>query len=222
MPRGLSPLALAIAFLLQDASFSATDIRENESELPGISEEEAVRLAIFTPAPGYPNEARAKHMTGRGLIRLQVDKRTGYVTSAEILKSTGHQILDDEALKAFRAWRFKPGAVSAIKIPVTFRMSFPEYVRSKGHSLWLQNATYWLLPEYPHKARQRGITGKGVAMVKIDPQNGYVTSAWMQKSTGHSILDSAAILAFRQWRFKPRTVTTLEIPIQFTPKGVFY
>jgi TonB family protein len=44
----------------------------------------------------------------------------------------------------------------------------------------------------------------------------------MQKSTGHKSLDGAAVFAFRQWRFKPGTVTTLEIPIQFTPKGVFY
>ena len=98
---------------------------------------------------------------------------------------------------------------------------FREYVRTRGHTLWLQNATYWFLPEYPREARDKGVTGKGVAVVKIDPQTGYVTSASMLKSTGQGILDNAALRAFR-WRFKPRSVTALEIPIQFTTKGVFY
>jgi TonB family protein len=212
--------------LSQHTSFAATNVKEKDSEPRQISEEEALRLAIFTPAPLYPYEARANHITGAGIVRLDVEKRTGYVTSARMLKSTGHQILDNEALKAFRAWRFKPGTVSAVRIPVTFDMpslrGLGEYVRVFGHSLWLQNATYWFLPKYPRAARDRGLTGKGVAIVQVDPRTGYVRSGRMLKTTGNEILDSAALLAFRQWRFKPRTVTTVEIPIQFTTKGVFY
>jgi TonB family protein len=120
-------------------------------------------------------------------------------------------------------WRFKPGTVRKVRIPINFTMrSFGEYVRAVGHSLWLQNATHWFLPEYPREVNERGLTGKGLVIVKIDPRTGYVTSASMLKSTGQKILDNAALRAFRQWCFKPRTVTTLEIPIQFTTKGVFY
>jgi TonB family protein len=222
MSRTVTLLTSGIAIFLHHASIAASEAKPRNVEPRTLSEEEAVRLAIFTPAPRYPYEARASHMTGQGLVRVEVDTRTGYVTSARIMKSTGHQILDDEALKAFRAWRFKPGTVSAVRIPVRFTMNFPEYVRAKGHSLWLQNATYWFLPKCPREAREKGLTGKGVAVVKIDPASGYVISAWMLKSTGHQILDSAAILAFRQWRFRSRSITRLEIPIQFTPKGVFY
>jgi len=99
---------------------------------------------------------------------------------------------------------------------------YREYVRAVGHSLWLQNATHWFLPEYPREARDRGITGNGVVIVKIDPRTGVVTSASILKSTGQEILDNAALRAFWHWRFKPRIVTTLEIPIQLTTKGVFY
>ena len=215
-------LALALTIISRQLGSSANSVNEKNAEPRSISLEEAVQIALFTPAPHYPYKAREKHLEGSALMLLTVNRQTGYVTSARILKSTGHQILDDEALKAYKAWRFKPGTVSAVRIPVTFGLSFKEWARSAGHSLWLRNATYWLLPEYPREAREKGITGKGVAVVKIDPGSGYVTSASMIKSTGHKILDSAAILAFRQWRFKPRTVTTLEIPIQFTPKGVFY
>jgi tetratricopeptide (TPR) repeat protein len=51
-----------------------------------------------------------------------VDPRSGQVTSARILDSTGHKILDDAALKAFRQWRFKPGATSEIHIPISYVM----------------------------------------------------------------------------------------------------
>lgn len=82
--------------------------------------------------------------------------------------------------------------------------------------------TYSFSPVYPREARDNGVTGKGVAVVKVDPATGHVTSAAMVKSTGHDILDNVALHAFRQWRFRPRGITTFEIPIQFTKKGVIY
>ena len=82
--------------------------------------------------------------------------------------------------------------------------------------------TYSFPPEYPREARDKHLTGKGVAVVKVDPVTGHVTSVSMVKSTGHDILDHAALRAFRQWHFRPRGITTFEIPIQFTSKGVIY
>jgi TonB family protein len=96
------------------ARFAATNAKEREAKRRTLSEEEAVRLAIFAPAPRYPYEARAEHMQGTGSVRLDVETKTGYVTSAQIVKSKGHQMPDDEALKAFRAWRFKP------EVPIQF------------------------------------------------------------------------------------------------------
>ncbi len=51
-------------------------------------------------------------------------------------------------------------------------------------------------------------------MLKIDT-TGAVSSAQMLKSTGHQVLDRAAVYAFRQWHFKPGTLTSLRIPIEF-------
>jgi TonB family protein len=149
-------------------------------------------------------------LQGEGVVRLDVERKTGYVTSARMLQSTGHQILDDEAVKTFRAWRFKPGSVSGVRIPVRFM--------GVGSPRWPQTVD----PKYPREAREKGLTGRGVAEVKVDPRTGYVTSAWMRKSSGHQTLDNAAMEAFRQWRFRPKTVTSVEITVQFTTKGVFY
>jgi len=82
--------------------------------------------------------------------------------------------------------------------------------------------TYSVSPEYPREARDKGLTGKGMALAKVDPATGHVMSVSMVKSTGHDILDNAVLRAVRQWRFRPKGITTFEIPIQFTVKGVIY
>ena len=226
MFRRSARLALAITIISGETGAAVTRVNEKDSKPLSLSEAEAHALAIYAPRPAYPYAARDKRLTGSGIVLVNVDSSTGTVLSAQMLKSTGYKVLDDSAVEAFRQWRFKPGTVRKVRIPINFVMrgspGYREYQQAVGHSLWLQNATYWSLPEYPREARDKGLTGKGVAMVKIDPQTGYVTSALMLKSTGQEILDNAALRTFRQWRFKPRTVTTLEIPIQFTPKGVFY
>lgn len=210
MSRRLTLLVLAIAIFLQRTSLAAANGKQGDADARELSEEQTRALATHAPIPQYPSAARPKHLQGAGMVRLDVDRRTGYVTSARMLQSTGHQILDDEALRAFRAWRFKPESVSAVRIPVSFVMS--------GRPRWPQIVD----PKYPREARDRGVTGRGVARVKVDPRTGYVTSAWMVKSTGHQILDNSAVEAFRRWRFRPRTITTAGISVQFTTKGVFY
>jgi len=219
-------LAITTASASAHTGAAATSVKEKDSKPRSVSEAEAYALAIYAPRPAYPYAAREKRLTGSGIVLVSVDSSTGTVVSAQMLKSTGYKVLDDSALEAFRQWRFKPGTVRKVRIPTNFVMrgspGYGEYLRAVGHSLWLQNATHWSLPEYPREARDKGLTGKGIAMVKVDPRTGYVTSALMLKSTGQAILDNAALRTFRQWRFKPRTVTTLEIPVQFTTKGVFY
>ena len=77
-------------------------------------------------------------------------------------------------------------------------------------------------PQYPYEARSRRIMGSGVCVVDVDPSSGNVTSASMTKSIGSPILDNAALSAFRQWRFRPGTVSKVTIPITFTMSGAQY
>jgi len=79
--------------------------------------------AIFGPKPSYPYEARAKRLTGSGVCVVTVDPATGNVTNAEMAQSTGSSVLDNSALSTFRTWRFKPGALSKAKIPITFTLT---------------------------------------------------------------------------------------------------
>ena len=78
-------------------------------------------------------------------------------------------------------------------------------------------ATYAPAPSYPSKARLDGITGSGVCVVSVDLGSGRVIEASMAQSTGNPQLDKAALITFRKWRFKPGTVSTVRIPIDFRP-----
>ena len=84
----------------------------------------AKAIAIYAPKPEYPAEARLKHLTGSGVVVLDVDVPSGRVINARMLQSTGHWILDNAALDAFRKWRFQPGkAAPQAKIPINYSMT---------------------------------------------------------------------------------------------------
>jgi outer membrane biosynthesis protein TonB len=76
-------------------------------------------------------------------------------------------------------------------------MGFPKPKRVFDFDVSEYAPTYSLPPAYPCEARDKGLTGKGVAVVKIDPRNGYVTTASMLKSMGQEILDTEESLEDR-------------------------
>ena len=84
-----------------------------------LSEAEAKAMFVRTPAPDYPYDARRRREEGTGLFRLHVDER-GKVTKVTILKSTGHQALDAEALKTYKAWLARPGERRKVDVPLRF------------------------------------------------------------------------------------------------------
>jgi protein TonB len=94
---------------------------------PGtMSISSAKALATYAPRPQYPYEARSRHVVGSGVCVVEVGP-SGNATGASMASSTGNPILDNAALSAFRQWRFKPGSVSKVKIPITFTMTGAQY-----------------------------------------------------------------------------------------------
>src|SRR5215469_11805015 len=78
-------------------------------------------------------------------------------------------------------------------------------------------AIYTPKPVYRPEWAKQGLAGKGVLLLTIDKQTGKVSGARMLTSTGNQQLDGAALQAYSQWRFDPRTVAVsqLRIPIEF-------
>jgi protein TonB len=75
-------------------------------------------------------------------------------------------------------------------------------------------------PAYPLAARRRGIEGKVLLRVEVSP-GGECLHAELKKSSGHDMLDQAALEAVRKWRFVPArrgnsaVAAWVEVPIAF-------
>jgi TonB family protein len=77
-------------------------------------------IAVKTRLPEYPYQPQKTIITGSGICVMLVDIATGKVTSATMEQSTGNTLLDKVTTDAFRKWRFKPGTVSEVRVPVTY------------------------------------------------------------------------------------------------------
>jgi len=106
---------------------TATPIPPPPSVAPMLSGPAAKAFAVAAPRPDYPYEARTRKITGSGVCVLTVDTGSGAVTDATMAQSIGNPILDNSAVSAFRRWRFKPGTVAKVRMPITFTMSGASY-----------------------------------------------------------------------------------------------
>jgi protein TonB len=66
-------------------------------------------------------------------------------------------------------------------------------------------------PSYPAKARSKGYQGR-VLLVVIVSKIGRAKSVRLKKSSGHAILDQAAIKSVKKWRFRPARKNGVPVP----------
>jgi protein TonB len=83
---------------------------------------------IYSPTPKYPDLARRAGIQGQAVVKALVDI-DGSIMDAQILKSSGNQMLDEAALAAARQWKFTPAKQRDkfvrvyVSIPVNFRLT---------------------------------------------------------------------------------------------------
>jgi TonB family protein len=80
----------------------------------------AQSMAITAPLPEYTYEMKRRNLSGSGICVVTVDTPTGTVTDATMLQSTGKPLLDRLTTQTFKTWRFKPGTVSQVRVPISY------------------------------------------------------------------------------------------------------
>ena len=80
----------------------------------------AQAMAVSAPLPEYPYQARRANITGSGVCIMTIDAGSGNVTDAIMAQSTGDAMLDKVTTNTFRRWRFKPGTVSQVRVPIDY------------------------------------------------------------------------------------------------------
>jgi TonB family protein len=77
-------------------------------------------------------------------------------------------------------------------------------------------AIYTPKPDYPALPNGEKPEGEGLFICRVDVRTGLVKSVSISKSTGHSILDKAAVDSFKRWKFQPGTCAPdVKIPLGF-------
>ena len=115
--KAQSPYIVAITLVCATATLFAQAPQEKR-----ITDRKAQKLAIRSPRPEYPLEARQKKITGSGVVLVRVTS-AGIVSSATMFQSTGSPILDRAATSGFKHWRFRPGEPFYFRTPITFTMA---------------------------------------------------------------------------------------------------
>jgi TonB family protein len=90
------------------------------SEPVPVSFSVAQSMAISAPLPGYTYEMKRRNLSGSGVCLVTVDPATGTVTNAAMFQSTGNPLLDKLTTQTFKNWRFKPGTVSRVQVPISY------------------------------------------------------------------------------------------------------
>lgn len=79
-------------------------------------------------------------------------------------------------------------------------------------------------PDYPHQAKRMGWEGRVVLRVEV-LSNGSVGAVSVAKSSGHELLDEAALEAVRHWKFVPAkrdgtaVSSSVNVPLNFNLKN---
>jgi TonB family protein len=194
------------------------------TELPNVQ-----HLAVYAPRPTYPYEARAKLQTGAGFAIVTIDPATGHVTNAVMAPSTGSKILDQAALTAFRQWRFRPGTVKKVRIPIQFTLTGEvSYVHVESALpmdqvlapfLGKENVIQAPMPMYPSWPPWTWKKGRGVYEIHVN-KAGTVTEVKILKPSGDTTFDKVTVNNFHQWRLRngPKIIE-LSLVFVLTPQN---
>ena len=90
---------------------------------------------VHAVTPRYPARYQQARIGGTGRFRMNLDSNTGKVTGVTVVKSTGSDGLDREAIFALRQWRFKPTRLTRVEIPITFHNGSEPLVLPPGAKL---------------------------------------------------------------------------------------
>jgi TonB family protein len=209
------------------AAFGPTCVKATVTQTNGTDPR---AVAIFAQPPEYPYLARSRRITGSGVVSMLVDSVTGKVTSCRMVVSTGSVILDGACLDAFRQWRFKPGMMKEVRVPITFttggRVSVEYRVKEKSMDdalaafLGKGTVTKGPIPAYPRSVPWTNKEGRGVYELHVR-KDGTVSEVKVLKRSGDETFDRTAVDTLRQWRLH-RGPLVLELPLAFKLTATHY
>ena len=92
------------------------------------SEPDYIARYLYNPPPQYPWQARRMGIEGRVVLQVEI-LQDGNAGRIEIRQSSGHELLDQAAIKAVGGWRFEAARIAGVpitawaEVPISFRLT---------------------------------------------------------------------------------------------------
>lgn len=107
----LTAVLAILAFPMSGTAWAAEPLRiEGDVQRPE---------ALYREPPVYPEDARKSKLEGQVVIKTVITEQ-GQVKDPAVEGSSGHEALDQAALEAISAWRFKPATLHGKPVAVYF------------------------------------------------------------------------------------------------------
>ena len=102
------------------ASSSSSGVGRQGGAASGLSDSSRLAQGRM-PSPSYPSESRRKGQTGTVIVEFTVDS-SGRVISAHAKSPSPWPLLNNEAVRTVRRWKFPPGGVMKLQRPIVFQL----------------------------------------------------------------------------------------------------
>ncbi|PSM14759.1 energy transducer TonB [Stenotrophomonas maltophilia] len=142
-----------------------------------------------------------------GVSALSMQAREGGCV-VEVTAVDGKALLRQQQMLMVLAQKVcaAPAEATVDDTQVSLQLRLPK--RCAGRSsqdLFAGDETAWMpprgvSPRYPRQAMQEGLSGRSLLKAVVDAQ-GTVAAVVVERSSGHSVLDEAAVEELRGWRF---------------------
>lgn len=180
-------------------------------------------ILIKETKPAYTKSAMERRIQGAVWLAVVVQADGTVGEDVRVTKSLDPD-LDQQAIKAARQWRFKPGTKDGqpVAVEVNLEMTFalrggPVY--TAGNGVTPPQPTKQVNPKYTDAARQARIQGS-VQLSGIVETDGLIGSIQVVKGLD-SELDEQAVQALSQWRFKPGQKDGADVRVRVTIEMTF-
>ena len=198
--RTAAVLVFALFLIVGNSVSAFADQKYVEEEFENASKD-----ILHKVMPRYPWLAGEKGHDGYGLYQLNIDTETGGVVSVEVVKTSTHKELDECAIKAFRQWRIRPHTWHAIRVPANFTYRHGKISEARRLAVYA--------PDPPRPVTWHSGTGKFRFIIDYD--TGKVIDVQILQSTGRPSFDKDVVKAYRQWRFLPHKVRSIDTTVGF-------
>lgn len=106
--------------LLPPRSDAKQEMSNLDSQVSNVELSEGPFEGDYRPAPTYPAEALENEREGEVLLEIETNAE-GRVVAVVLKKSSGTQILDEEAFKTVKQWRLTPSI--KVIVPILFQIT---------------------------------------------------------------------------------------------------